>query len=90
MGRSYYYNDDSFFWDVFIPALVVAIFVGAFLTGMVQLFEASDHDYCHERGDLANVQVTYRKWDGCYVNDDGLWVPFKNWEYNRDHGYVKQ
>jgi hypothetical protein len=89
MSRGYY-NDDSFFFDFLIPIIVVAAIVGGIFTGIAQIIEASDHDYCHEKGDLASVQVTYRKWKGCYVNDAGVWVPFDNWRYNKDHGYVRQ
>lgn len=72
---------------VFYVALFLAL-VGV-LTFIFQMVEASDHNSCHERGDLANVQVTYRKWNGCFVNDQGLWVPFDTWRYNKEHGYVR-
>jgi hypothetical protein len=63
---------------------VLAIIVG-FFTLASQLSEAVSHDDCHDKGDLAQVQVTYRKWDGCYVNSNGLWMPIEHWQYNREH-----
>lgn len=89
MGRDYYRYEDSFFFDFLLPTLVVVILVGGILTGMAHIFEGVDHDACHEKGDLANVQVTYRKWSGCYANDNGLWVPFDTWRYNKNKGYTR-
>ncbi len=66
---------------------IVVLFVGVF-TFILQIAEASDHNECHENGNLINIQVTYRKWDGCYVNQNNLWVPYGIWLYNRDHGFV--
>jgi len=76
---------EDIFFSIFIAALAAGL-----LVGVAQLFEATDHNTCHERGELANVQVTYRKWKGCYVNQNNLWVPYDNWKYNRDHGFVQK
>jgi hypothetical protein len=78
------------FLEIFASILVTVALVFGFIFGMTALFEGFNHDDCHDKGDLVRVQVTYREYDGCYVKDDGLWVPFDIWEYNRDHGYVKQ
>lgn len=73
------------FEDFIIVVLVIGLFVGI-VTGVAQMLEASEHNNCHEKGDLAQVQVTYRKWNGCYANSNGLWMPFDKWQYNREHG----
>lgn len=73
------------FEDFAFITLFIALIVG-FFTFIFQVSEGVDHDTCHERGELANVEVTYRKWDGCYVNRQGLWMPYDVWKYNRDHG----
>ncbi len=70
---------------------VVGIFVAFFLAagiffGVFSLVEGSEHDYCHERGELLQTKVTYRQWDGCYVKQGNLWMPFDVWKYNRDNG----
>ena len=76
------------FWDLISTFL--AILVGAlFVFGVLNLGEAADHNDCHSKGDLLQVQVTYRQWDGCYVKQGNLWVPFDTWKYNRDNGITK-
>jgi hypothetical protein len=74
----------------FIAAIIIGLALAGFFTVVAQLIESSDHDSCHERGELARVQVTYRKWDGCYVNQNGLWMPYEIWKYNRDNGFVQK
>lgn len=74
--------------DLVFGFFLVLIVVGLF-TFVFQLSEASNHDTCHERGELANVEVTYRKWDGCYVKHNGVYdMPYDVWKYNRDHGVI--
>jgi hypothetical protein len=72
----------------FFATIVIGLLIGIFFTIVAQGIEAADHDTCHERGELANVKVTYRKWNGCYVDQNGLWMPYNIWKYNRDHGIV--
>jgi hypothetical protein len=67
--------------------VIVVLFIGA-LWGILSVAESSNHDQCHDKGKLIQKQVTYREWDGCYVNENGLWIPFDTWTYNRDHGIV--
>ncbi len=79
--------DDFIEW--LVSTVVAAGIVFGVIFGFANVFEASDHNSCHERGDLVQVQVTYRKWDGCYVKRSGTWVPFDIWKYNRDNGITK-
>jgi hypothetical protein len=81
--------DDDFFDFIVIPFLI-AVFLAGLVFGLMSLSDASDHDDCHAKGDLAEVQVTYRAGEGgCFVNHNGLWMPFDKWKYNRDHGLLK-
>lgn len=73
--------------EFFVVAFVVLVFAG-FFTFVFQMSEATSHDDCHDRGELAQVQVTYRKWDGCYVYYGSAWMPYDVWKYNRDHGVI--
>ena len=69
-----------------MPAIIVLSVIAGVGYGLALLTSSADHDDCHNKGELAQVQVTYRTWDGCYVNQNGLWIPFDVWKYNRDHG----
>lgn len=78
-------HDDNFFFDFLVPIVVIVSVVFLIFYGIFSLAEGSAHNDCHDKGDIAQVEVTYREWDGCYVNQSGLWVPFDVWKYNRDH-----
>lgn len=80
---------DSFFSDVIAPIVVIITLCMGFATLVVQLSEASAHDECHSNGELINNQVTYRKWDGCYVNQNGLWMPLEVYKFNKEHSLLK-
>jgi hypothetical protein len=79
---------DEFFEVVTGAVLALAVFFGI-MFGVANLSESVNHDECHSKGDLLRIQVTYRKWDGCYVKQNNLWMPFDTWKYNRDNGIVK-
>lgn len=65
---------------LFFLALVVGIGIGA-----AQISEGSLHDSCHSDGKLINQKVTYRMWDGCYVNQNDKWIPLEVWTWNRNN-----
>ena len=72
----------------FFVITFIAIILAGFFTFIFQMGEATSHDDWHDRGELAQVQVTYRKWDGCYVYYGSAWMPYDVWKYNRDHGVI--
>lgn len=65
---------------VFFVTLVFGIGIGA-----AQLAESTEHNSCHRDGELINQKVTYRKWNGCYVNQNNTWVPLEVWKWNRNN-----
>lgn len=76
----------SVFSDVVLPTLTVVSLVTGVVTFAAQTTEARNHNDCHFAGELAQVDVTYRKWDGCFVKQNNSWVPLSIWRYNREHG----
>lgn len=74
--------------EEFLAAVFVALIFVAGMYCLLASVEGGKHDDCHSKGKLIQKQVTYRQWDGCYVNQNGLWVPLDVWTYNRDHGIV--
>lgn len=77
------------FVEFITGSFLIAVLVFGVVFGFANLIEASDHDDCHSKGELLQIKVTYRKWDGCYVKQGNLWMPFDTWKYNRDNGLIK-
>lgn len=80
----------GWFSDVILPTLVVGTLAAGIVTFAAQTYEAYAHNDCHSDGELAQVDVTYRKWNGCFANQNDVWVPFDIWLYNREHGVEMQ
>lgn len=77
------------FVEFIVSSFLIAALIFGIIFGSANLIESIDYDNCHSKGELLQIQVTYRKWDGCYVKQNNLWMPFDTWKYNRDNGIIK-